>query len=137
MTQSILVTRAQPHIPEICQSTLSVNHTINDFRGCEPGFQTDIQRELWEVMRNIFGEGGNRLIASEKVIKVYLLWPIWYRLNKQKVTMKKKHAPLQDSVRGYIREISVAMFLQIQIYIYIYSVRCSPAKPRQLLQDSF
>ena len=25
-----------------------------------------------------------------------------------------KHAPLQGSVRGYIREISVAMFLQIQ-----------------------
>ena len=91
LTQSILVTRAQPHIPEICLSTLSVNHTIDDFRGCEPGFQTDIQRELWEVMRNIFGEGGNRLIASEKLIKVYLLWPIWYRLNKQKVTMKKKN----------------------------------------------
>ena len=36
--------------------------------------------------------------------------------------MKKKNAPLQDSVRGYIREISVAMFLQIQtdIYIHIY-----------------
>ena len=27
---------------------------------------------------------------------------------------KKKNAPLQDSVRRYIREISVAMFLQIQ-----------------------
>ena len=27
---------------------------------------------------------------------------------------KKKAAPLQDSVREYIREISVAMFLQIQ-----------------------
>ena len=25
-----------------------------------------------------------------------------------------KHAPLQGSLRGYIREISVAMFLQIQ-----------------------
>ena len=33
LTQSILVTRVQPHIPEICMSTLSVNHTINDFRG--------------------------------------------------------------------------------------------------------
>ena len=33
---------------------------------------------------------------------------------------KQKHAPLQDSVRGFIREISVAMFLQIQIDIYIY-----------------
>ena len=32
--------------------------------------------------------------------------------------MKKKYAPLQDSVRGYIREISVAMFLQIQTDIY-------------------
>ena len=32
--------------------------------------------------------------------------------------MKKKHAPLQDSVRGYIREISVAMFLQIQTDIF-------------------
>ena len=28
------------------------------------------------------GEGGNRLIASEKLIKVYLLWPIRHRLNK-------------------------------------------------------
>ena len=27
---------------------------------------------------------------------------------------KKKHAALQDSVRGYIRGISVAMLLQIQ-----------------------
>ena len=25
---------------------------------------------------------GNRLIASEKLIKVYQLWPIRYRLNK-------------------------------------------------------
>ena len=31
---------------------------------------------------------------------------------------KKKHAPLQGSVRGYIREISVAMFLQIQTDIH-------------------
>ena len=28
------------------------------------------------------GGRGNRLIASEKVIKFYLLWPIRYRLNK-------------------------------------------------------
>ena len=28
------------------------------------------------------GGGGNRLIASEKLIKVYLLWPVRYRLNK-------------------------------------------------------
>ena len=33
---------------------------------------------------------GNRFIASEKLIKVYLLWPIRYRLNKSKATMKKK-----------------------------------------------
>ena len=33
--------------------------------------------------------------------------------------MKKKHAPLQDSVRGYIREISVVMFLQIQTDMYL------------------
>ena len=33
------------------------------------------------------------------------------RKKKQK---NKKHAPLQDSVRGYMREISVAVFLQIQ-----------------------
>ena len=41
---------------------------------------------------------------------------------KQTKTTTKKHAPLQGSVRGYIREISVGMFLQIQtdIYIYIY-----------------
>ena len=31
---------------------------------------------------------------------------------------KKKHAPLQDSVRGRIREISVAMFFQIRRDIY-------------------
>ena len=68
-------------------------------------------------------ERGNTLIASEKLIKVYLLWPIRYRLNKKSNYEKKKnHTALQDSVRGYIREISVAMFLQIQtdIYIYIY-----------------
>ena len=36
--------------------------------------------------------------------------------------MKKKHAPLQDSVREYIREISVrvAMFLQIQTDIQVH-----------------
>ena len=28
------------------------------------------------------GGGGNRLIASEKLIKAYLLWPIRYQLNK-------------------------------------------------------
>ena len=39
--------------------------------------------------------------------------------NKQK-QQQKKHAPLQGSVRGYIREISVGMFLQIQTDIYIY-----------------
>ena len=66
------------------------------------------------------GERGNRLIASEKIIKVYLLWPFQYRLNKYKVAVKK-NAPLQDSVRGYIREISVAMFFKSrQIYIHIY-----------------
>ena len=67
---------------------------------------------------SFLGGGGNGLIASEKLIKVYLLWPIRYRLNKLKATMKKKKkkkklAPLQGSVGGYIREISVAMFLQI------------------------
>ena len=31
---------------------------------------------------------------------------------------KKKHAPLQDSVRRYMREISVAMFFQIQSDMY-------------------
>ena len=30
----------------------------------------------------VWGEGGNKLIASEKLIKVYLLWPIRYRLNR-------------------------------------------------------
>ena len=34
-------------------------------------FKSDIQRELWEVMKNIFlGGEGNRLIAREKLIKV-------------------------------------------------------------------
>ena len=32
---------------------------------------------------------------------------------------KKPHASLQDSVKGYLREISVAMFLQIQTDIYM------------------
>ena len=31
---------------------------------------------------------------------------------------KKKHAPLQDLFRGYIRVISVAMLLQIQTNIH-------------------
>ena len=34
--------------------------------------------------------------------------------------MKKKHASLQGSVRGYIRQIFVAMFLQIQTDIYLF-----------------
>ena len=32
--------------------------------------------------------------------------------------MKKRHAPLQDSVKRYMREISIAMFLQIQSDTY-------------------
>ena len=36
----------------------------------------------------------------------------------------KKYAPLQDSVRGYIREISEATFLQIQTNIY-FKVHCT------------
>ena len=35
------------------------------------------------------GKGGNRLIDSEKLIKVCLLLRILYRLNKYKETMKK------------------------------------------------
>ena len=35
-------------------------------------------------------------------------------MKKQKKYKTKKHAPLKDSVRGYIGEISVAMVLQIQ-----------------------
>ena len=50
--------------------------------------------KLWKTF--LWGWGGNRLIASEKLIKFWLLWLIRYRL---KITMKKKHAPLQDSVR--------------------------------------
>ena len=75
-------------------------------------FQTDIQRELWEVMKNILL--GNRLIAGEKLIKVSLLWAIRQRLKKK--SNCEKHAPLQGSVR----EISVAMFLQIQTNITKY-----------------
>ena len=30
----------------------------------------------------VLGEGGNKLIASEKLIEVYPLWPIRYRLHK-------------------------------------------------------
>ena len=53
--------------------------------------QTDIPRELWEVMKNFFGGrgGGNRFIASEKLINVYLLWPIRYWLNKKSNYWKK------------------------------------------------
>ena len=49
-------------------------------------FQTDIQRELWEVVKNIFGARGvsNRLIASEKLSKVYLLWPFGNYEKKRK-----------------------------------------------------
>ena len=36
LAQSIRVTRAQPHIPEISLSTLLVNDTINDFGGNHP-----------------------------------------------------------------------------------------------------
>ena len=39
---------------------------------------------------------------------------------KTKQQQQKKHAPLQGSVRGYIRENSIAMFLQIQTDIYLY-----------------
>ena len=35
-------------------------------------------------------------------------------MKKKSKLKQKKHTPLQDSVRRYIREISVAMFLQIQ-----------------------
>ena len=48
---------------------------------------------------------------------------------KQTKTTTKKHAPLQGSVRGYIREISVGMFLQIQTDIYIYICRNRPKQP--------
>ena len=41
---------------------------------------------------------------------------------KKKKKKKKKQAPLQASVRGYIREISVAMFLQIQTDIWIHII---------------
>ena len=47
-------------------------------------FQTDIQGELWEVMRNSFGwkgGGGGRLKTSEKLIKVYLLQPAAYSVS--------------------------------------------------------
>ena len=37
---------------------------------------------IMESYEKHFWGGGNRLIASEKLIKVYLLWPIRYRLNK-------------------------------------------------------
>ena len=35
--------------------------------------------------------------------------------NKNNNNNNKKHTPLQDSVRRYIRDISVAMFLQVCI----------------------
>ena len=35
-------------------------------------------------------------------------------MKKEAKKQKQKHAPLQDSVRRYMREISLAMFLQIQ-----------------------
>ena len=73
--------------------------------------------------------GGGAVIASGKLIKVYLLWLsgtdwinkkyLWKKKYQQKKE-RKKPAPLQDSVREYIGEISVAMFLQIQSDIQSY-----------------
>ena len=47
--------------------------------------------------------------------------------------MKKNHAPLQDSVRRYIREISIAMFLQIQLDIYTWFLENRVTKTCQSL----
>ena len=56
-------------------------------------------------MKNILfwgrGGGGNKLIASEKLIKVYLLWPIRYRLNKYKVPMKKNNKKKQGNTHTH------------------------------------
>ena len=40
-------------------------------------------------------------------------------MKKKKKESKEKYATLQDSARGYIREISVAMILQIQTDVWI------------------
>ena len=43
------------------------------------------ERIMGSYEKKIFLKGGgvgNRLIASKKPIKVYLLWPIQYRLNQ-------------------------------------------------------
>ena len=61
------------------------------------------------------GEGGNRLIASEKLIKVYLLYPVRYRLNKQKVPMEKKYSTARLIQKVYKRTASgnVCAFVKI------------------------
>ena len=57
------------------------------------------------------GGGEQKIIASEKLIKVYLLWPIRYRLNKQKVTMKKKtYFTTRLSQRVYKRDFGSHVF---------------------------
>ena len=59
-----------------------------------------------KLTKTFFGRGGkgggvNRLIDSEKLIEVYLLLPIRYRLNKFKKTMKKQKNKKQKNMLHY------------------------------------
>ena len=54
--------------------------------------QTDITKRIMGSYEKLFlgeGGGGNRFIAREKLINVYLLWPIRYWLNKKSNYWKK------------------------------------------------
>ena len=76
---------------------------------------SDKQRELWEVTKRVcffggcWGVAGVRLIASEKLMTVYLLQRIQEifgkKINEHKITTKKKHTPPQDSVKVYERNL--------------------------------
>ena len=64
-----------------------------------------------------------KLTYSENYRKLWKAFggPGGWAINSKWVTMKKKHVPLQDSVRRYMREMSVAMFLQIQSVMYTHT----------------
>ena len=75
------------------------------------------ERIMGSYEKNL-GGGGNRLIASEKLIKVYLLLPIWYRLNNEKETMKKKTCfTTRLSQRVYKRDFCSRVFANPDRYV--------------------
>ena len=83
------------------------------------------------LLRGGEGGGGGRLILVRNSSKFkycslfskYSVQNKKLKSKKKKEKKKEKHAPLRDSVGRYMREIIIAMFLQIQsdIYTYIYN----------------